>query len=58
MPRMKETENHKTIKRISNYIEKLNYLCRDAGSITKEIIERQIRKFETRVKEILQSRDN
>ncbi len=55
---MKETENHKTIKRISNYIEKLNYLCRDAGSITKEIIERQIRKFETRVKEILQSRDN
>jgi hypothetical protein len=54
---MKETEKDKAVKRILNYIEKLNYLMRDSGVITREIIERQIRKFETRIREILQ-KDN
>jgi hypothetical protein len=39
-------------KIILHYIEKLNYLKSDCGVKTKEIIDKQIRKFEMKIKKI------
>ena len=49
---MDKAESKKAVKRIEIYIDKLNYLMRDCGVKTKEIISKQIEKFENKIKEI------
>jgi hypothetical protein len=39
-------------KKIHHHIEKLQYLKRDCGKNTAKIIDRQIEKFESRLKKI------
>lgn len=47
-----ETRMKTAEKIILHYIEKLNYLKSDCGVKTKEIIDKQIRKFEMKIKKI------